>query len=160
MQQGSKASVTPDKLHGACLSKRTIAGLLQLSSSQDSSRACGKQTATHTSQVLSCLLMYASCTQGGGAVSSVAATAAKTAAGLSSGHVACLDTRTGVPTAMWRAHQAAVSALTVLDDCHVLTASQAISLSTAVTTILFNWVVLAACTRVCCFILACRLCMA
>ena len=68
---------------------------------------------------LSCML-----SQSGGAVCAVAVGAGKAAAGLTSGHAACLDARTGAPSAMWRAHQAAVSALTVLDDYHILTASQ------------------------------------
>ena len=54
----------------------------------------------------------------------VAVGAGTAAAGLTSGHAACLDARTGAASAMWRAHQAAVSALTVLDDYHILTASQ------------------------------------
>lgn len=66
--------------------------------------------------------------QAGGAVSALACSEGQAGAGLSSGHAACLDARTGCPSALWRAHQAAISALAFVDSCRVLTASQVCTL--------------------------------
>ncbi|KAL0031838.1 hypothetical protein WJX79_010539 [Trebouxia sp. C0005] len=60
----------------------------------------------------------------GGGVSAVHASSNHLAAGLTSGHAAVVDDRTGAVVAFWKGHDAAMTALASVDTHHLLTASQ------------------------------------
>lgn len=72
------------------------------------------------------------CVQAGGGVSVLAASWRHLAAGLSSGHAGMLDDRTGAAVAVWRAHDAAITAVAFSDAHHLLTASQVSTIRHAV----------------------------
>lgn len=60
----------------------------------------------------------------GGGVSALDASSNHLAAGLTSGHAAVVDDRTGAVVAFWKGHDAAITALASIDAHHLLTASQ------------------------------------
>ena len=62
--------------------------------------------------------------QAGGGVSALDASSNHLVAGLTSGHAAVLDDRTGAVVAFWKGHDAAITALATVDAHHLLTASQ------------------------------------
>ncbi len=62
--------------------------------------------------------------QAGGGVSALDASSNHLAAGLTSGHAAVIDDRTGAVVAFWKGHDAAITALASIDAHHLLTASQ------------------------------------
>jgi len=57
-------------------------------------------------------------------VSALAASCSQLAAGLTSGHAAVLDDRTGAAVAFWKGHDAGITTLASIDTHHLLTASQ------------------------------------
>ncbi|KAL0056421.1 hypothetical protein WJX82_011195 [Trebouxia sp. C0006] len=60
----------------------------------------------------------------GGGVSALYASSNHLAAGLTSGHAAVIDDRSGAVVAFWKGHDAAITALASIDAHHLLTASQ------------------------------------
>ena len=62
--------------------------------------------------------------QAGGGVSALDASSNQLAAGLTSGHAAVVDDRTGAVVAFWKGHDAAITALASIDAHHLFTASQ------------------------------------
>ena len=62
--------------------------------------------------------------QAGGGVSALDASSNHLAAGLTSGHAAVVDDRTGAVVAFWKGHDATITALASIDAHHLLTASQ------------------------------------
>ena len=62
--------------------------------------------------------------QAGGGVSALDASSNHLAAGLTSGHAAVIDDRSGAVVAFWKGHDAAITALASIDAHHLLTASQ------------------------------------
>ena len=62
--------------------------------------------------------------QAGGSVSALHASSNHLAAGLTSGHAAVIDDRSGAVVAFWKGHDAAITALASIDAHHLLTASQ------------------------------------
>lgn len=66
--------------------------------------------------------------QASGGVACLATSSSQVAAGLTSGHAAVLDARSGTVVACWKAHDASVTRLAIIDTHQILSSSQVLCL--------------------------------
>ena len=79
------------------------------------------------SGLLRCDVPSAAVVQAGGGVCCLATSSTQVAAGLTSGHAAVLDARSGTVTACWKGHDATVTRLAIVDTHQIITSSQVLS---------------------------------
>lgn len=66
--------------------------------------------------------------QASGGVGCLATSSSQVAAGLTSGHAAVLDARSGSVAACWKAHHASITRLAIIDTHQILSSSQVLCL--------------------------------